>query len=135
MDKLMEFLMEQEVRENETVEVDIAGFPYPFVVRATTEAESKSIRKTCQKVTFDKKSRQKSAETDSDLYNSRLVAACCVSPNFKDAQLQAKYGGVGAEALIDAMLKPGQFIDLLLAVQEINGFSSDMDELRDEAKN
>ena len=36
MDKLMEFLMEQEVRENETVEVDIAGFP--FVVRATTEA-------------------------------------------------------------------------------------------------
>ena len=37
--------------------------------------------------------------------------------------------------LIDAMLKPGQFIDLLLAVQEINGFSSDMDELRDEAKN
>ena len=133
MDKLMEFLMEQEVRENETVEVDIAGFPYPFVVRATTE--SKSIRKTCQKVTFDKKSRQKSAETDSDLYNSRLVAACCVSPNFKDAQLQAKYGVVGAEALIDAMLKPGQFIDLLLAVQEINGFSSDMDELRDEAKN
>ena len=130
MDKLMEFLMEQEVRENETVEVDIAGFPYPFVVRATTEAESKSIRKTCQKVTFDKKSRQKSAETDSDLYNSRLV-----SPNFKDAQLQAKYGVVGAEALIDAMLKPGQFIDLLLAVQEINGFSSDMDELRDEAKN
>lgn len=135
MDKLMEFLMEQEVRENETVEVDIAGFPYPFVVRATTEDESKSIRKTCQKVTFDKKSRQKSAETDSDLYNSRLVAACCVSPNFKDAQLQAKYGVVGAEALIDAMLKPGQFIDLLLAVQEINGFSSDMDELRDEAKN
>ena len=52
-----------------------------------------------------------------------------------DAQLQAKYGVVGAEALIDAMLKPGQFIDLLLAVQEINGFSSDMDELRDEAKN
>ena len=50
-------------------------------------------------------------------------------------QLQAKYGVVGAEALIDAMLKPGQFIDLLLAVQEINGFSSDMDELRDEAKN
>ena len=38
MDKLMEFLMEQEVRENETMEVDIAGFPYPFVVRATTEA-------------------------------------------------------------------------------------------------
>ena len=86
-------------------------------------------------MTFDIKRRQKSAETDSDLYNSRLVAACCVSPNFKDAQLQAKYGVVGAEALIDAMLKPGQFIDLLLAVQEINGFSSDMDELRDEAKN
>lgn len=135
MDKLMEFLMEQEVRENETVEVDIAGFPYPFVVRATTEAESKSIRKTCQKVTFDKKSRQKSAETDSDLYNSRLVAACCVSPNFKDAQLQARYGAVGEDELMGKILKPGQFNELMTAIMELNGFSSDMDELRDEAKN
>ena len=42
---------------------------------------------------------------------------------------------MGAEALIDALLKPGQFIDLLLAVQEVNGFTEDINDQRDEAKN
>ena len=42
---------------------------------------------------------------------------------------------MGAEALIDVLLKPGQFIDLLLGVQEINGFTDDVNDLRDEAKN
>ena len=63
------------------------------------------------------------------------MVACCTEPNFKDAQLQARYKVMGAEDLIDALLKPGQLVDLMLAVQELNGFSSDMDELRDEAKN
>ena len=63
------------------------------------------------------------------------MAACCVDPNFKDADLQAKYGVMGAEALIDVLLKPGQFIDLLLGVQEINGFTDDVNDLREEAKN
>ena len=135
MGKLYDFLMEGEAAAQETAEVHISGFPYPFLIHSITEAENKAIRKTCQKVSFDKKTRQKSTDLDSDLYNSRLVVACCAEPNFKDAQLQAKYGVMGAEDLIDALLKPGQLVDLMLAVQELNGFSSDMDELRDEAKN
>ena len=58
-----------------------------------------------------------------------------MEPNFKDAQLQAKYGVMGAEGLIGALLRPGEFIELLLAIQEINGVTSDVGELRDEAKN
>lgn len=68
-------------------------------------------------------------------YNSRLVAACCVEPNFKDAALQEKYGVRGAEDLINRLLNPGQYTDLLLAIQEINGFSDDINDLREEAKN
>lgn len=134
MGKLQDFLMEAEIGEVQT-EVPIAPFPFPFVVRSITEAKNKEIRKTCQKVSFDKKTRQKQIETDTDLYNSRLVVACCVEPNFKDAALQEKYGVRGAEDLIDKILNPGQFTDLLLAVQEINGFTDDVNELRDEAKN
>ncbi|MEM5818738.1 MAG: hypothetical protein AAGU16_12860, partial [Desulfitobacterium hafniense] len=88
-----------------------------------------------QTVNYDKKTHQKTVEVDSSLYGNRLVAACCVEPNFKDAELQKHYGVVGAEELIDRMLKPGQYIQLAQAVQEINGFSTDMNELRDEAKN
>lgn len=135
MGKLHDFLMGQEVSGQVTTEVQISQFPFPFVIKSITEGENKAIRKSCQKVTFDKKTHQKQTETDQDLYNNRLVVACCVEPNFKDADLQEKFGVRGAEALIDALLKPGQFIDLLLAVQEVNGFTEDINDQRDEAKN
>ena len=135
MGKLQDFLMEQDVAPQAPTEVTIPPFPFPFMVKSITEAENKAIRKTCQKISFDKKSRQKQIETDTDLYNSRLVVACCVEPNFKDAALQEKYGVRGAEDLIDRLLKPGQYTDLLIAVQEINGFADDVNDLRDEAKN
>lgn len=63
------------------------------------------------------------------------MAACCIDPNFKDADFQAKKGVRGVEDLINLVLNPGQYTDLLLAVQEINGFTDDVNELRDEAKN
>ena len=135
MGKLQDFLMEQDVAAQTQVEVAISPFPFPFVVKSITEAENKAIRKSCQKISFDKKTRQKQTETDTDLYNTRLVAACCVEPNFRDAALQEKYGVRGAEYLIDRILKPGQYTDLLIAVQEINGFTDDVNDLRDEAKN
>ena len=127
MGKLQDFLMEAQIGTTQT-EVQIAPFPYPFIVKSITEAENKAIRKTCQKVEFDKKTRQKRIDTDTDLYNARLVVACCVEPNFKDAALQEK-------DLINLILNPGQYTDLLLAVQEINGFTDDVNDLRDEAKN
>ena len=134
MGKLQEFLMANEISKDQTMEVQVSQFPAPFVIRAITEKENKEIRKSCQRVTFDKKTRQKQTETDTDLYSNRLVTACCIDPNFKDADLQAKYGVRGAEELIDVLLKPGQFTDLLMAVQEINGFADDINDLRDEAK-
>lgn len=135
MGKLTEFLMGGAELGPVEAEADIPGFPYPFRVRSITEAENKALRKSCQKTSFDKKTHQKTVDTDQDLYNNRLVAACCAEPNFKDAALQEKFGVRGAEDLIDALLKPGQFIELLLAVQEVNGFAGDVNELRDEAKN
>jgi len=135
MGKLYDFLMEGEAAAQETAEVHISGFPHPFLIHSITEAENKAIRKTCQKVSFDKRTRQRSAETDQEMYVSRLAAACCTEPNFKDAQLQARYGAVGEDELMGKILKPGQFNELMTAIMELNGFSSDMDELRDEAKN
>ena len=135
MGKLQEFLMSQEREESVTAQGKVGLFPVPFTVKSISEGENKEIKKSCQKVSFDKKTHQKTTDLDTDLYNNRLVAACCVDPNFKDAELQKKYGVVGAEALIDVLLKPGQFVDLLLAIQDVNGFTDDINDLRDEAKN
>ena len=49
--------------------------------------------------------------------------------------MQEHYGVRGADELINRILKPGQFVDLLVAIQDVNGFSDDINELRDEAKN
>ena len=135
MGKLQDFLMSRADIGDELVEVRTATLPDPFLVRAITEGENKAIRKSCKKVIIDQKTRQRQEYTDQDLYNNRLVAACCAEPNFKDAQLQARYGVRGAEDLIDALLRPGQFVRLLVAVQQVNGFYTGMDELRDRAKN
>lgn len=134
MGRLQEFLMTADFGQAQT-EVEIPSFPYPFVIHSITEAENKSIRKSCQKVSFDKRTRQKQIDTDLDLYNTRLIAACCTEPNFKDAALQERHGVRGAEDLINLILNPGQFINLLVAIQDLNGFSTDIEELKEEAKN
>ena len=135
MGKLDEFLQNDFIAEEKTQEVEIKGFPYPFKIKSITEGENKEIRNTCKKVTFDKKTHQKDTEVDSDLYNNRLIIACCVEPNFKDAETQKRQGVVGAEKLLDKILDPGQYTDLLLAVQSILGFSDDINDLTEEAKN
>ena len=135
MSKLQEFLMVGDRNIDELVEVRTSTLPEPFLVRAITEAENKAIRKSCKKTIIDPKTRQRQEYTDADLYNNKLVVACCVDPNFKDAAWQESLGVKGAEALLDAVLKPGQFSDLLMGVLKVNGFDDDINEQRDEAKN
>lgn len=137
MGKLQEFLMKDD-KTGKPVEttVKVAGLPIPFTIHSITEAENKEIRRSCQKVTFDKKTHKRETETDNDLYNTRLVIACCSDPNFKDAEFQRAKGVGSAEALVNLILSPGQFIDLLMGVQDVNGFTAeDINDLRDEAKN
>lgn len=135
MGKLQEFLTKNKVESAVTTEVNIKPFPFPFVVKTISEAENKLIRKSCQTVEYNKKTHQKELQTDTNAYLTKLVVACTVDPNFKDADLQENYGVVGAEALVEKILTPGQYAALLQAVNDINSFDNDMEELIDEAKN
>ena len=135
MGKLTEFLTKNIVDHNVTDEVNIKGFPHPFVIKAITQEENRLLRKSCTTVQFNKKTHQRENITDTDAYLNKLVIACTVDPCFKDAELQAAYGVMGAETLIEKILSPGQYAELLQAVNDINGFDTDMQELVDEAKN
>lgn len=135
MGKLQDFLTANKVENAVTTEVEIKPFPFPFVVKTITEAENKQITKSCQVSEFNKKTHRRETQTDTQAYLSKLVVACTVDPNFKDAELQAAYGVVGAEALVEKLLTPGQYAALLQAVNDINSFDTDMQELVDEAKN
>lgn len=135
MGKLQEFLTVNKVDNNITSEVMIKPFPHPFVIRSITQAENAQIRKSCTVTDFNRKTHQKETVTDSQLYITRLLVACTVDPCFKDAEFQSAYGVMGAEALVEKLLTPGQYAELVSAVEEINSFDNDMQELVDEAKN
>ena len=135
MGQLQDFLTKNKVENTVTTEVIIKPFPFPFVVKTITEAENKLIRKSCQTMEYNKKTHQKELQTDTTAYLTKLVVACTVDPCFKDAALQEAYGVVGAEALVEKLLTPGQYAALLQAVNDINSFDNDMEALVEEAKN
>ena len=135
MGRAQDFFLNEAGRGAITAEVNIAPFQFPFTIKTITAGENAEIRRSCQKISFDKKTRQRQTETDQDLYNNRLIVACTVDPNFKDAALQAKYGVLGAEALVNACLNFGQHTNLLLAIMDTNNLDDDINELVEEAKN
>ncbi|WP_281885686.1 phage tail assembly chaperone [Paenibacillus sp. YYML68] len=110
------------------------GKPVPWILRCMTEDENETIRKAATK-----RERGKNGivtqETNQNEYMAKLVVASVVFPNLKDESLQKSYGVMGAEALLKKMLLSGEYTTLIMKIQEINGFDTDMNELVDEAKN
>jgi hypothetical protein len=109
------------------------GKPICWEIRALSEEENETIRKACVKKIKNKG--VTTQETDYNLYLGKLIAESVVYPNLKDADLQKSYGVLGADSLIKKMLKSGEYATLVEKVQEINGFSKDMSDLVEEAKN
>ena len=137
MGKLEEFLLAGKLQTDgleEKVTVS-KRFPAPFLIKAISEKEHKALRRSCQKTELNPRTGVRETVTDADSYFNRLIAACTVEPNFKNAALQEAFGVLGAEALVDAMLLPGEFDLLLEAVQKRNGFDRTLADRVDEAKN
>lgn len=113
---------------------DKEGKSVAWVIRSITEEENDAIRKSATKRNKGKGGQQVS-EIDQTDYLSKMAVASVAFPNLKDAELQKSYGVLGAESLIRKMLLAGEYANLLLKVQEINGFDKDINDLVEEAKN
>lgn len=110
-------------------------FKTPFEIRAISEERNEQLRKNNTKVTINKRMGRKEKSVDQDAYMDDLMLACIVSPDLKNKELQEHYGTPGDTAgTLKKMLLPGEYTNMLEAIQELNGFD-DIDELRDEAKN
>ncbi|OPX43829.1 phage XkdN-like protein [Ruminiclostridium hungatei] len=142
MNNLSAFL-KQNAFQNETIRFVASkrfcneeGIPVEWEISSITSEEDEAIRKACtRKVQVPGKKNQFTPETDYNLYLGRLAAKCTVYPNLNNAELQNSYGCMGADSLLKAMLKPGEYADFIAKIQEINGFDVSMEELVDEAKN
>lgn len=117
--------------------VDENGKPLLWEIRPITTKEDNAIRDDCTiDVPITGKTGLYRPKLNSNKYLAKLAAACVVSPNLNDKELQDSYGVMGAEQLIMEMLDdPGEFNVFMSRIQEYNGFTESFQEKVDEAKN
>ena len=116
--------------------VDENKKPVEWEIKTITGTEDEALRKSCaRRVPVPGKRNQYQKETDYDLYLGKLAVACTVFPNLNDKGLQDSYKAMGAEALLKAMLTPGEYAAYVEKVQEVCGFSTPIQEEVDKEKN
>ena len=110
------------------------GKPEPFEIRAVTEDVNNKIREKATRMSPVKGKNEKIF--NSNQYLSGLIVSSLTYPDLKDAELQKSYGVVGEAELLEKMLLPGEYADLLAAVQKINGYEKeDFEKAKEEVKN
>lgn len=144
MSNLNAFLSQNAVQEENVKHVASKRFigdtgkPLKWEITSVTSDEDELLRKSCTKrVPVPGKRNQYTPETDYNSYLAKLAVKCTVFPNLNNKDLQDSYGptAMGAEALLKVMLKPGEYQDYLIKIQEVNGFDVGITELVEEAKN
>ena len=129
------------IQEKETAFVVSPRFqdeqgPAAWKIRTLTAEEDEQLRRVCTKlVPVPGQAGQFMPELDYHLYAGKLAAACTVFPDLQLQALQDAYHVLGADALLKAMLKPGEYLAYIQKIQEVNGFHISMDDLVDQAKN
>lgn len=111
------------------------GEPVPWELKVVSNEAVEKIQKNCRRKEFNRKSGSNEYITDGEALNAQLVCASVVYPNLDDSELQTSYGVVGAEALVKAMLTPGEYADLVTAVCDVCGYQTDINDKIKEAKN
>lgn len=115
--------------------VNQSGEAIEWEIQPLTVQQDTELRDSCKKKEFIPGSRNTSVTIDSDRYTAEMIAACVKYPNLNSAELQRSYGVVGAVALVQKMLTPGEYTDLAKAVSQANGYNEGMEEKIRRAKN
>ena len=117
----------------ETVKVTLDRFPEPFEMRPLTPQEQEDLMDMSKKKRVGK--RGKIEEVLSEGKYMRLRVSTSMSyPDLSDSELQASYGVVGEQELLNAMLTADEVSELVLAVESEIKETTTTD-LVDEAKN
>lgn len=115
---------------------DEEGNPLMWEIRPLTTKQDEDIRDVCTKeIPMQGRSNAYRPKFDANLYMNKLVVASTVCPDLYDAELQDSYGVKTPEELVKEMLdNPGEYQNLVLFIQEYNGFTNMQDKV-EEAKN
>lgn len=114
---------------------DENGEPIYWELHGVTNNEIDKLQKRNTKYAPVKGTREVQRSFNAEQFALDLTIQSIVYPNLHDVELQQSYDACGAEELLKAMLTPGELADLILAVNEANGFKAGMDDKIKQAKN
>ena len=117
--------------------LDDNGKPLLWEIRPLTTKEDNALRDACTvEVPVTGKPGMFRPRFDGNKYLVKMAAACIVSHNLNDKELQDSYGVMGAEQLIVEMIdNPGEFNAFMDKIQEFHGFKQTFQDKVEEAKN
>lgn len=134
MSKLYAFLHPETPEQKEVVFPrfkDENGVVVPFLVKPITSEENKALINKCS--SRDKKGNK---HLDSSRYQTELVVAGTVRPDFTDAELCDGYGVVDPNMLVERMLFAGEYMKLAEEILKISGLDEESEaEAEEEVKN
>ena len=113
---------------------DREGNPIEWEIKSITSVEDSVLRKKHTKYNKNKKGIS-SPTLDTSAYLSNLAVECVVFPDLRNVDLINDWGVATAEDLITKMLTPGEYDELILAIQDINGWGVNLSDLVDDVKN
>lgn len=129
MSKLDDFLGLDNVADlRQEITVRIGGKPLTLTIRAMTEVEHNDFQKRSQNIS------KKSISFDLGKYNSLVIPACIVEPNFNSADFLGKVGCQTAWDFLSKKFPAGVLMEIAQKIQELSGFES-FDMEIEEAKN
>ena len=111
------------------------GSPIPFTLKAVDTKRIEDLQDECTVPQF-KKGKKIGEEVDWKRFACRLAVETTVYPNFRDPELLSSYGLVDPSDLVKEILNVGgEYAELIQAVQRVNGFDTDFEDLVEDAKN
>lgn len=143
MSKFSRFMKKNKiVKENTTYAVtksliDENGNPLVWTIKPLTTKENDAIRDECMiDVPVKGKPNVFRPRLNTSKYIAKMLCACVVEPNLYDKELQDSYGVMTPEELLKEMVDNAAEYDAFTTfVQNFNGFSSNMEDKVEEAKN
>lgn len=115
--------------------LDEKGNPLKWEFKAISTIENEKLRDECTtEVPVKGKYGQSKIKLDTNLYIAKLITACTVVPDLNNKALQDSYGVYGSVNLLRELVdNPGEYTELTMFIQELNGFT-DINEEVEEAK-
>ncbi|TCZ70968.1 hypothetical protein E0485_23050 [Paenibacillus albiflavus] len=125
-EQILQRLLDADTIPERTVRIERLGTP--IKLRGLTGKQVYNIRERC---TERKEKRGQTTERlDEEQFNTSLIAASTISPNWGDSKLLAKFNASSGEEVIKRILLAGELSALGDVVLDLSGFNTELREVK-----